>query len=164
MSTQQSTEEHYIIIGGTNYQTVFDASMYGHDILIRGKFEWDPEVPSKVKCIDFILDNLNNIENIHYLNEAHWCANQNRIELHLHVNRSDEVRSTASRTIPNGFDFEEIGEMELVLRIDGNPEVCEEFALFRPNKNESYIYGDKQKDKDGAILIGMSRPRGVFHL
>ena|SRR5690554_5993937 len=144
MSIQKIIEQHHIIIGKTEYQTVFAASRYEHDIIIRGKFEWDPEVPSKVKCIDFMLDNLNNIEEKFYLTDAHWCANQNRIELHIHVGAGDEVRSTASEPIPSGFDFEELAEMELVLRIGEDIEICENW--------------DKPKDKDGAILIGMSRP------
>ena len=158
MKTEPTIETHYIIIGSLEYQIVFDAANYSYDILIRGKFEWDLDSLSQVNKIDFMHDNLNDIEEKFHLTEAHWCADQNRIELHLQVGSSYETRSTASETIPNGFDFEEMDEMELVLRIGEDHEVCGEFVLFRSNKDEPYNYGVKQKDKDGSILIGMSRP------
>lgn len=157
MSMYPFIEQHYIIIGHTNYQTVYAASLYGHDIIIRGKFEWDPEVPSKVKRIDFMLDNLNDIEEKYYLTDAHWCTNQNRIELHLLKGSSDEVRSTASEVIPSGFDFDEMAEMELILRIGEDIEVCEEFVMWRTNEKITDPSSKKQQDKDGTILIGITR-------
>lgn len=100
-----------------------------------------------------MLDNLNDIKEKFFLSNAHWGLDQNQIELHLHVGSNYEVRSMASETIPNGFDFGKVTEMELALPIGKDREVCGEFALPRSNKNNPNTIGVMQEDKDGVILI-----------
>lgn len=149
-------EQHYIIIGSNRYQIVFDAKLYAHDILIRGLFHWNPQDISKVNRIDFILDNLSSVKNQYKIHEAKWCSAQNRFELHIIRNSGTSSRSQA--TDPNFKEFDFKNKMELILRIyDTNQSIneCEKLNMLKPNEHKfENLNGDKQKDKDGSILIG----------
>jgi|SRR5690554_482754 len=142
-------EKHYIAIGINSYQIIFDAQDYSHDILIRGLFHWDASNTSKINKIDFIFDNLSTVPVTHTMIMAKWCSNQKRIELHIHNNSGTVLRSTQSMEIPNGLDLKAVKQIELVLRIYDDSESVNPCEVFELGENH-----DKQKDKDGSILIG----------
>lgn len=160
------TEEHYIIIGSNRYQTVFDAKCREHDILIRGLFKWDSINNGKIIEIDFMLDNLSTVKTPFLIDQAKWCSNQNRIELHIIKKAAAELRTQRTMSILNGFDLENGKEIELVLRVNtakNHPDECQKFELPRPNEHEMEGIsptGINQEDKDGSILIGsiISKP------
>ncbi|SDW02363.1 hypothetical protein [Aequorivita viscosa] len=142
-------EKHYIAIGVNSYQIIFDAQEYTHDILIRGLFHWDAVDTSKINKIDFLLDNLSTVKVTHTIIKAEWCSNQNRIELHINNNSGTVLRTSESLAIPNGVDLKTVKQIELVLRIYEVSETVNSCEVFELGENH-----DKQKDKDGSILIG----------
>jgi len=159
MERKSITEQHYIVIGSRRYQIIFDARSCHHDILIRGLFKWSPIDSAQFSQIEFLLDNLSTVDTPHTINRTVWCSELNRIELHISKNDDTELRSQQTLSIPEGFDLETERQIELVLRIypEAEPrEDCEPFILPEPNESweSTDLPPDKQKDKDGSILIG----------
>lgn len=155
-------EKHYILFGNKGFQIVFDAANYGHDILIRGRFHWSDYEKSKVKQIDFMLDNLTLSNMLYDLQKCFWCMKEGRIELHLVISESERFRSVCELHFLEELDMTR--DVAMALRIYKNEETvasCDSFVigatkeLNHPKMTKSPV----QADKDGSILIGTDFPR-----
>lgn len=139
-------EEHYILMGYDRYQVVFDAKIDKHDILIRALFHWDAMNETQVKKIECILDNLSTVPTTHVIDKVLWCDELNRVELHIKRDSAGDLRTSKPLVLTNGFDFKKEKQMDVLLRI------CDENETIK--ECNDLDARDKEKDKDGAILIG----------